>query len=50
MREYVNTVTGATVVTPCEIKGGDWVEKKPVKTKGKTDNGEKQGEKQSGEA
>ena len=24
--EYRNTKTGATVTSPCKIKGGDWVE------------------------
>lgn len=34
--EYRNNKTGATITSPCKIKGGDWVEVKkpnPVTTK-----------------
>ena len=31
--EYRNTKTGATITSPCKIKGGDWVEvKKPSRS------------------
>lgn len=41
--EYQNTKTGATITSPCKIKGGDWVEveksSKPAKSVKKTSKG-----------
>ena len=31
MRKYINAKTGAVILTPCELKGGNWREETPAK-------------------
>ena len=41
MRTYINIKTGAVILTPCEIKGGNWREAIPAKPPERAKKGRK---------